>query len=526
MVLLLAKLKNSDDEREEVIKFLSEWIHVFASNLDCPPLYKGPKLSIPTNGPPRKFQPRRVNPVREEEIKRQIKVMLQNGIIKPTNSPWASPVVLAPKKDGTLRFCVDYRYLNSVTIKDSYPMPRIDDMLDALGNQNANIFSTCDLCLGYYCVGIDDADQEKTCFSSQSGTFAYTRMPFGLTGAPGHFVRAMNNVLAAWLWKCCLVFVDDLLIWSPSYEQHFADLANVFGCLVDMGMTLKFTKCHFFKQEVEYLGYTIRKGEIHLNNNKIQAIIDFPPPTTLKGLQRALGMFVWFRRHLANFSITAAPLYELLKKGVNPEDWKIHIDGSEQNIAFNTLKKQLMTKPILKMPNYNLPFIVTFDASYLGTAGCLWNREGNFEYPICYTSKTLNDSQKKWSGSYIIETLAFVRALRAFKHYLTDITFTVATDCSALSAWKTTKEIPAHVAKWVNEIESHSFRIEHRPSAKMVVADALSEFPRETDQRSINAFLLGVDSEHIWKAQDSDEMCRTIYDYLYSTWTTPWGNHE
>ena len=527
-------------QKDEVKAFLKKWTRIFAANPQGPGKYKGPKIAIPTTGKPIKRMPRRVNPIKEEEIKRQINLMLKNGIIEPSKGPWAAPVVLAPKKDGTSRFCIDYRELNNITTKDAYPVPRIDDTLDALGNQNAKIFTTLDCASGYWQLPLEDEDKEKTAFTTQSGTYQFTVLPFGLTGAPGAFCRAMQSTLTNFMWKSCLCFVDDLIIWSSSYEDHFQDLNNIFDALDTNGLSLKLSKCRFFMQEVEYLGYIIRPGQIQTCANKVMAINEFPPPKSLKSLQRFLGMVGWYRRFVRNFAQIAKPLYALLSKEAKKEDWRVDIPESDQNIAFNLLKQSLKEGPILKLPDWGKPFLIAIDGSETGTGAVLMQDYDGIEMPVAYTSKTIKPfKRKKFTGSYRHEVLGLVRALRTFKHYITGTRATIITDCGALSKWKTTKEIIEFAAKYMDEIESYDFDIVHRAGKQNVVSDALSRVSQDekeeeertmilfvkqrkmqqdktasVSQAELNAHILGITPNHIEDMQRKSQEARDVYNHL------------
>lgn len=481
---------------KEAQKFLREWEQIFASNPLNPGPYTGPKLRIPTGDAfPIKFLPYRQTPWKETEIARHVKTMLDNGVIEAANSPWAAPVVLAPKKDGSWRFCVDYRGLNAVTKKDSYPLPRIDDTLDALGNGDAQIYSTMDLASGYWQIPIEDEDKEKTAFTTRSGTYQFTVMPFGLTGAPGAFCRAIDNTLREFLWKCCLVFIDDIIVWSPDFETHKRDLAAIFSQLAQNGFKLKLSKCNFFMNEVEYLGYVIRPGHISVSPKKVEAISNFEPPRTLQGLQRFLGMVGWYRRFIRNFSEIASPLYELLSKDRNAE-WQVHIPDTPQNRAFIQLRTSLTQYPILRLPDFTRPFVLLTDASTHGIGAVLAQTYDGFEHPVHYFSKSLKRTQVNWH-SYELETYALVKSLENFKHYLTGINFTVVTDCRALSYLGTMKEWSPKVERWIGFISQFHISFEHRPGVKLVVPDALSR--REEFIRNLPSETPKSRAEALWK---------------------------
>lgn len=465
-------------EERHIREFLKEWIDGFARNPLSPKAYKGPKFQIPTGEAiPTKENPRRCVPAKEEIIAKHIETMLQNEIIEKATSPWAAPVVLAKKKDGSWRFCVDYRRLNSVTKKDSYPLPRIDDVVDALGSGTARVFSTLDVASGYWHIPIADEDKEKTAFTTNSGTYQFRVLPFGLTGAPGAFCRAMHSCLKDLLWKCTLVYVDDIVVWSQDFQTHQKDLAAVFSRLIEHGFQLKLSKCSFFMNQVEYLGFIISEGKISVCKKKIQAIMETEPPNDLKSLQRFLGMLIWYQRFIKDYSEIAAPLYELTTKfGDLKENWKISVIGHPQNTAFNQLKEALCKYPVMRLPDFSKPFIITCDASSLGTGGVLVQEHNGFEHPVYYTSKAIK-KQDQSKHSYYNETIALIRALKRFYHYLAHAPFTVATDCRALSYWNTSRDIPQHVERYLVYISQFPITFVHRPGKDIPTPDFLSRSP-------------------------------------------------
>lgn len=472
----------SKPEEKHIRDFLKQWINGFAHNPLSPKAYKGPKFEINTGDAiPTKDNPRRNIPAKEQIIAQHIETMLKNEIIEKANSPWAAPVVLARKKDGTWRFCVDYRRLNQVTKKDSYPLPRIDDVVDALGGENAKVFSTLDVASGYWHIPIADHDKEKTAFTTNSGTYQFKVLPFGLTGAPGAFCRAMQSSLKDLLWKCALVYVDDIIVWSPDFQTHQRDLAAVFSRLIEHGFQLKLSKCSFFMNQVEYLGFIISEGRISVCKKKVEAIVNTEPPDELRALQRFLGMLVWYRRFIPDFAKVAAPLYELTTKyGTLKENWHIHEVGHPQNLAFEKLKQLLCEFPILRIPDFDKPFIITCDASGTGTGAVLNQEHDGFEHPVFYSSKTIKPEHRA-RHSYYNETMALVRALKEFHHYIAQTSFVVATDCRALSYWTTTSQIPAHVERHLNTISSYDITFVHRPGTQIPTPDYLSRAKKKPE---------------------------------------------
>src|SRR6266480_3603279 len=324
----------------------------------------------------------------EEELQR----MLQQGIIEKSRSSWASLVVLVKKKNGKLRFCVDYRQLNAVTKKDSYPIPRIDDMLDSLGN--SAWFSSLDLASGYWQVEMHPDDKEKTAFITQFGTYQFLVMPFGLCNAPATFQQLMNDVFKEILWDFVVVYLNDLNVHSKTFDQHIDHLRSVFGRLREAGLKLNPEKCFFGKQELSFLGYVIGKNGIHTDPSKIEKVQNFPVPRTLTQLRGFLGLASYYRRFIKGFSTIANPLNKLLKKNI-PYNWT-----EAQQAAFDHLKQCLVTAPILIYPDFEEEFLLYTDASTFGLGAILAqvDKEGN-DRVVVYASRTLSAPEKNYSAT-------------------------------------------------------------------------------------------------------------------------------
>ena len=266
--------------------------------------------------------------------------MLKDHIITPSNSPWASPVVLAPKKDGSLRFCIDYRKLNAVTVRNAYPIPRVDDTLDALGE--AKFISTIDLRSGYWQVEMDPDSQAMTAFISHKGLYEFNVMPYGLMNAPATFQRLMDIVLAGLKWQCCLVYIDDVIIYSHTFDQHIKDLTAVFEALRNANLTLKVSKCHFCRNEIKYLGHIITRNGIKPDPELVSAVKEFPRPQKTKDVQAFLGLTGYYRRFIQNYAKIAKPLLKQIRNIDNERNTNPHVVWDDQcATAFETLKDKL-----------------------------------------------------------------------------------------------------------------------------------------------------------------------------------------
>lgn len=504
-------------QAKKVLKWLYEnHREMFSVNPNAPKRYHGPTFKINTgDAKPIKGRPRRQPPAKESIIEDLVKTMEENDIVEPSISPWASPVVLVMKKDGSPRFCVDYRELNNVTEKDSYALPRVDDTIDAISSKN-RVYTVLDAHSGYWQVPVDEQDREKTAFTTRSGLYQYKRMPFGLTNAPAAFMRAMDNALRGLTYLCCLVFIDDIVVFSVDFESHFEALNAVLERLREHGFTLKLSKCLFFSNRITYLGHVIEEGRVTVEPQKVEAIANYPPPTDLKKLQRYMGMLTWYRRFIPNFAEVAAPLHELLSKDpIVP--WEIHVDGTKQNNAFKLLKQKLMEFPILRLPDFDKEFIVIPDASKFGVGGILAQEIDGFEHPVHYISKALKKT-KRDKHSYELETYALLICLRAFEHYLFGRKFKVMTDCRALSQLKRTKkEVPQKIARWLSEILSYDFDIVHRPGREVPTSDALSRAEEPNEELVVHqirfakpAEMLGIGMEELIRNQETNRPTKKL----------------
>ena len=299
--------------------------------------------------------PYRVPLHKQHIIEEQIKKMLDDGIIRPSKSPWSAPVVLAPKADGQTRFCVNYKKLNDITIKDAYPLHRIDDTLQALGN--AQIFSSLDLRAGYWQIPMREQDIEKTAFIMHEGLYEFVSMPFGLANAPATFQRLMNAVLRRFRKRGILVHLDDIIIFSTSLEDHWRLLEDVLDELTRARLTLNLSKCAFICSEMIYLGHHIGGGTVKMNSLKVEAILALKSPVNISQVRTFLGMSGYYRRFVQGYARIADPLLKLTR-GPMTFTW-----GSEQQESFEELKKQLAKQVVLYQDDPSLPFILDVDAS-------------------------------------------------------------------------------------------------------------------------------------------------------------------
>ncbi len=363
---------------------------------------------------PVRLPPRRPPITKQDIEKEEVQKMLDRGVIEPCQSSWASPVVLVTKKDGTTRFCIDYRKLNDVTKKDAYPLPRIDDTLDAL--RGSMYFSTLDLYAGYWQVEMDQGDIDKTAFVTRQGLFRFTVMPFGLCNAPATFERLMELVLKDLNWKICLIYLDDIIVYGAGFYPALDRLKIVWKRIREANLKLNPTKCCLLCMQVPFLGHIVSRQGVGVDPAKTEAVEQWPTPTNVKDVRAFLGLASYYRRYIPGFSTVAAPLTNLTRQGVDLV-WDDACEG-----AFQTLKVALVTAPILTYPTGEGHFVHSTDASDVGIGAVLEQKqeEGGqvAKKVIAYASKTLSDSQRRYCTTNK-ELLAVVMAVELFKYYLT-----------------------------------------------------------------------------------------------------------
>ncbi|RLN13363.1 hypothetical protein C2845_PM09G08930 [Panicum miliaceum] len=374
---------NSDPS--EVDTLLQEFEDVFSKPTTLPPqrIYDHTIPLLPEIVPVNS-KPYRYSPLHKDEIERQVKELLQAGLISHSTSPFASPVLLVQKKDGSWRFCVDYRRLNSLTVKNRFPLPIIEEILDELAG--TKFFSKLDMTAGYHQIRMAEEDEHKTAFKTHHGHFQFKVMPFGLTNAPATFQCVMNEILQPFLRKFVLVFLDDILIYSPSWESHLQHLRAVLSQLRSHQFYLKSSKCSFAQSQIEYLGHIISQDGVATDSTKTAAMLKWPTPTTVTELRGFLGLTGYYRRFVKNYGVVAKPLTNLLKK--NQFSWSAAADQ-----AFYNLKQLMSSTPVLAIPDFTLPFTIETDACSTGVGAVLMQRDR----PVAYLSKALGPKHQQLS---------------------------------------------------------------------------------------------------------------------------------
>ncbi|KAL7868371.1 hypothetical protein SRHO_G00097550 [Serrasalmus rhombeus] len=395
----------------------------------------------------------RTSPHMRAELDRQVQQLLDGDIIEESCSPWSSPVVLVKKKDGSYRFCIDFRKLNAVTIKDSYPLPRPADALDSLSG--SCWFSTMDLASGYWQVELEPQDQEKSAFTTGHALYHFKVMPMGLTNAPPTFQRLMELVLRGLHWKECLIYLDDVLVFSRTFSQHLGSLEEVLGRFRSAGLKLKPTKCSFACSQVTFLGHVVSSQGLQPDAKNLDKVLNWPTPTTTTEVRAFVGLCSYYRRFIRNFSVIAAPLHALTQKGAL-FSWMPACED-----AFQSLKHALTNPPIVAHPVFSQMFLLYTDASQDRIGAVLAQVQEQTERVIFYASHTLTPSQRKWS-TYDRELWAIVWSVRHFKHFLAGTTFTIVTDHKPLlSLQKAAVESDptGRRGRWILELGVYDYRV-------------------------------------------------------------------
>jgi hypothetical protein len=413
---------------------------------------------------PVKLPPYRIHPEKSQMIQTEIDYMLKQGIIEESSSPWAAPIVIIPKPGGSIRFCTDFRRLNNLTVPDAYPMPRIDDLIDKVGG--AKYLTKIDLSRGYWQVPMDEASIPISAFVTPQGQFQWRYMPFGLRNAPATFQRLINKVLSG----CGLftaAYLDDILIFSSSWEDHLSHVSKVLERLRSAGLTIKKSKCVFANAEVEFLGHKIGLRSVEPRREKVQALLDFPRPANRKQLRSYLGLAGYYRKFIPHFAQITVCLNQLLRKGARFE-WT-----SETETAFLDLKSRLASRPILRTPDFQLPFCLAVDASDIAIGANLFQVIDGVEHPLCYYSKRLDVHQRHYS-TVEKEALALLTATRVFSVYFGSQSVTVYTDHSPLQFINKMANSNQKLLRWSLELQQYNLKIVHRAGKNNLIPDILS----------------------------------------------------
>ncbi|KAL0555992.1 hypothetical protein IC582_004495 [Cucumis melo] len=465
--------------------------------------------SLPKSLPPRrmidheiKLVPRAKPPVKNSyrmappelaELWKQLDELLNAGFIRPTKVPYGALVLFQKKKDGSLRLCIDYRVLNKLTVRNKYPLPIITNLFDRL--HEAKYFSKLDLRSGYYQVRIAEEDEPKTTCVTRYGAFEFLVMRFGLTNAPVTFCMLMNQVFHEYLDKFVVVYLDNIVVYSTTMEEHRDHLQKVFQKLKDNQLYVKREKCSFVQERINFLGHVIECGRIGMKEGKIAAIRDWTVPKSVSELRSFLGLANYYRRFVEGFSKRASPLTELLKKDVY-WNW-----DPECQAAFDGLKQAIIEGPLLGITDVTKPFEVETDASDYALGGVLLQNG----HPIAYKSQKLNVVERRFTVSEK-EMLAVVHCLRAWRQYLLGSSFVVKTDNSATYHFFTQPKLTSKQARWQEFLAEFDFEFEHKKGSSNQAAHALSR----KQEHAVICLLA-----HLWGSEIGGSVRDTLREFLH-----------
>ena len=453
-------------QKDKLKALLTRFRHVFSCAGEPLGRTTVVKHDIEVTGFPIRQRTRRLPVALKEVVHQEVQGMLSSGVIRPSSSPWNSPLVLIKKKDGTWRFCIDLRKVNAITHRDAYPLPRIDETLDSLAH--ASVFTTLDLASGYWQVELEESAKEKTAFSTPGGHYEFNVMPFGLTNAPATFQRLMECVLAGLTPTQCLSYLDDIIVFATTFDDHLSHLEHVLTKLGEAGLRLKPSKCHFALPQVQYLGYLISKDGVQPDPSKVEAVTSYPTPSNATEVREFLGIANYYRRFVEGFSAIATPLYQLTRKTANGFLWT-----PECQKAFDQLKQKLVSPPILAYPQFDVPFVVQTDASAHAVGGVLSQVQDGKERVIAYWSQQLKKAERNYS-TIEREALAVVGAIKEFYPYRYGFPFQLHTDHNPLVSLKTVKDFGGRVSRWMLLLQQFDFTVVYKPGTSNGNADCLS----------------------------------------------------
>lgn len=459
------------EEREKIYRLCQEYKDIFYCDKIPLTFTNLVKHQIRTkNEDPIYVKPYRQSPFVQNEINRQVEKLQNENVIQESHSPWCAPVHLVPKKmdasgEMKYRMVIDYRKLNDITIDDKYPLPNINDLFDKLGK--STYFTTLDLASGYHQIEVEEKDRQKTAFSTQNGHFEFLRMPFGLKTAPATFQRTMDNILRGLQGLHCMVYLDDIIVYGNSLDDMIHNLRTVFDRLRASNMKVQLDKSEFLRKEVLYLGHTITKEGLKPNNDKIQAVLDYPLPKTTTEIKSFLGLVGYYRRFIKDFAKITKPMTNCLKKRN-----RIIIDQDYID-SFNKCKELLTHAPLLQYPDYEKPFILTTDASMVALGAVLSQGQIGSDKPIAFASRTLSDTESRYS-TIERELLAIIWAVKHFRPYLYGRKFYIYTDHRPLVWLQSLKDPSSRLTRWRLRLQDYDFELVYKNGKQNTNADALS----------------------------------------------------
>ncbi|CAF1339298.1 unnamed protein product, partial [Rotaria sp. Silwood1] len=476
---------SDDKQREQILKILWKYGKLFdlsePSKIDI--ILKN-AIDTGTHRPVH-TPPYRKSNKDQETLRKETDKLLKNGIIEHSTSPWSSPVVLVKKKDGTTRFCVDYRRLNQITTKDAFPLPRIDDIYDQL--TKATYFTKFDFKAGYFQVPLDKLDRPKTAFSTRDGHFQFKVLPQGLTNGPPTFQRIVNQILGPNRWKHVLAYIDDIIIYSQNFSEHLKHIEEVCLLLQEANFKLNVDKCEVARAEILFLGHLIKAGTIKPDPDNIRGLTETREPTSAEEAFRFVKAAEYYRKFIPKFSTIAAPLHQYSPATVQQQknNKKLKFELSvEARTAFHQLKKILTTDLILDLPDDTLLFKLQTDASVDGIGAVLLQITPNGDRPLAYMSKKLTKAQTKWP-TIEQECYAIVQAIEKWDKYLRGHEFILETDHEPLIHFTNKEQLNKRCERWRLKLAEYRFKVKHIQGKKNHMADYLSRSPVEVAEEDI-----------------------------------------
>ncbi|KAJ8710458.1 hypothetical protein PYW08_008973 [Mythimna loreyi] len=495
----------NDDQINELKILLNKFQHLFIHGYPRTRVNTGElEIRLKDDNKWVERRPYRLSPVEREKVREIVKELLEHKIIRESKSPFSSPIILVKKKNGMDRMCVDYRELNRNTLRDHYPLPIISDQIDQLAG--GYYFSTLDMAAGFHQIPISEASIEKTAFVTPDGLYEFLTMPFGLSNAVSVYQRCINRALAHLLTsvdQVCQVYVDDVLSKCRDFAEGIAHIERILIALQEAGFSINVDKTAFFKRSIEYLGNIIADGQVSPSPRKVEALTKAPIPKTVKQVRQFNGLAGYFRRFIPNFSRVMVPLYELTK---NDAKWEWNERHDE---ARNHIIRHLSTAPTLTLFQEDAPIELYTDASSIGYGAVLVQTIGGRQHPVAYMSQRTTDAESRYH-SYELETLAVVRAIKHFRHYIYGRKFKVITDCNALKASKNKKDLLPRIHRWWAFLQNYEFEVEYRKGERLQHADFFSRNP--STEISVN--FMTRDTEWLQIEQRRDDVLRPLINTM------------
>lgn len=490
-------------ERDTLMSVIKDFTDFFITGTATTTVTTGEMHINVTTNTPVAYRPYKLSLAEKLKVREIVNELLSKGIIRESESEYASPIILVKKKDGSDRMCVDYRALNRITVRERYPLPLIDDHIDRLGDKSITRYSSLDMATGFHQIMISPSSVHRTAFITPEGHYEYLKMPYGLTNSPIVYQRIINKTLRKFIDAGrVLVYIDDVLLMSATVEEGINLLREVLTVLTQAGFSINLRKCVFLTTEVEYLGRIVKQGQVRPSPHKIKALLNAPPPTNVKQVRQFLGLAGYFRKYIEGYATRTFCISQLTKKGALFK-W-----GPEQEKVRQEIISRLTSEPILAIFNPKLPTEVHTDASSIGYgAVLLQTHDDNNKKVVAYFSKVTQGAESRYH-SYELETLAVVKALQNFRHYLIGIHFKVVTDCNAFKSTERKKDLLPRVARWWTYLQDFTFNIEYRKGAMMPHVDYLSRNPP--------LHVLNITRPRNWAqiAQAADEETQTLLQRL------------